>query len=337
MIEDAVLRACNTPAPEVQTAPRQRQRPFRSEATQEPHASTRVPLRQIPRNFWYSSWSFRNTHRLVRVLPRSVVRALSSAIGHLAFDLCDERRDTMRDNLHVLTGLAGPELMACTRATFVNFIQMIPDTIRFAASAMEEAKPLLTGSDGLDLLNASRARGRGTVLITGHLGAWELGGVLLAMLGVPITVVTYTEPQPELHRWRQEYRERFGIRTITLGDDKFAFVEIIKTLRQNGVVAILVDRPQDGGVPVQLAGRTSHFSPAPALLWKHTGATILPTCVLAERDGKYRCHLYPPIEMRETPDPAEFQQVNAQRIADFFEKLIRQHPEQFYNFVPLWV
>lgn len=334
MMQEAVFSTCAKAASDLQPWPDQS---LPRQAAQQPLSSKPAPLRQITRNFWYSSWSFRNTHRLVRILPRRVIRALASAIGHLAFDLCDERRDTMRDNLRVLSGLTGPELTACTRATFVNFIQMIPDTIRFAGGSFEEAKSLLAESDGLDLLNASRARGRGTVLITGHLGAWELGGVLLAMQGMPVTIVTYAEPQPELHRWRVEYRKRFGIRTITVGHDKFAFVEIIKILRQNGVVAILVDRPQDGGIPVQLAGRTSHFSPTPALLWKHTGATILPACVLAEPGGKYRCHLYPPIEMREASDPAEFQRMNAQRIADFFERLIRQHPEQFYNFVRLWV
>ena len=50
------------------------------------------------------------------------------------------------------------------------------------------------------------ANGKGILLITGHLGAWELGGMVLASDGFPVNVVTMAEPTQELNEWRQKYR-----------------------------------------------------------------------------------------------------------------------------------
>jgi KDO2-lipid IV(A) lauroyltransferase len=114
------------------------------------------------------------------------------------------------------------------------------------------------------------------------LGNWELGGVLLALRGFQMNVVTLEEPTTELTRWRDAYRRRVGIRTNAVGPGHdFAFVELIRTLRSGGMVAMLVDRPYTGsGVPVEFFGRTTEFSTGPALLWQHTGAAVIPAFVL---------------------------------------------------------
>ena len=59
--------------------------------------------------------------------------------------------------------------------------------------------------------------------------------------------------------------QRFGIKTITVGSDKFAFVEIIQALRRNELVAMLIDRPYlNSGVQVQFFDHPTLFSAAAA-------------------------------------------------------------------------
>jgi KDO2-lipid IV(A) lauroyltransferase len=258
-------------------------------------------------------------------------------IGHLAYDLCDEQRDIMRENLRAVTHLRGPELDRIVRNGFVHFIQMIADNIRFMNGSLAEVSEIMGDWSGLSHLQAAQARGKGTVLITGHLGAWELGGILLAVRDIPVTVVTLAEPLADLGEWREKYRQKFGIQTITLGEDRFAFLQIVQTLRSNGIVALLVDRPYGGNsVPVEMFGKTALFSPAASLLWQHTGATILPAFVFAQPSGKYASHAYAPIEMSAADDPSQTHHANTQRIADFFASLLQLHPDQWYNFVPVW-
>ncbi len=288
-------------------------------------------------NPWYNSLSFRVGLRLASLFPRFVTLALARFIGHLAHDLCDAQREIMLENLRPVTGARGPELDAIGRRVFVHFIEMIADNIVFMNGSLEEVAEIMGDWSGLEHLQAAQARGKGTVLITGHLGAWELGGIFLAARHIPVTVVTLAEPVANVGEWREKYRRKFGIDTITLGDDRFAFLSIVQTLRKNGIVALLVDRPYGGhSMPVEMFGKTTQFSHAASLLWQHTGATILPAFVFAQPMGKYASHAYQPIEMSTADDPTQTHHVNTQRIADFFASLLQLHPDQWYNFVPLW-
>jgi KDO2-lipid IV(A) lauroyltransferase len=129
-----------------------------------------------------------------------------------------------------------------------------------------------------------------------------------------------------------------GIKTITVGPGHpFAFVEMMQTLRRNELVAMLVDRPYAGsGACVDLFGHKTEFSTAPALLAQHTGASVLPAFVLHDGRGGYRTMAEPPIAMDTNGDANKTIPTNTQRIATVFESVIRRHPGQWFNYVPLF-
>ncbi|HSH93797.1 MAG TPA: lysophospholipid acyltransferase family protein, partial [Roseimicrobium sp.] len=127
------------------------------------------------------------------------------------------------------------------------------------------------------------------------------------------------------------------------GDDDRAFaqatglVEMIQTLRRNEFLAMLVDRPYAGtGTTVQFFGHETQFSTAPALLHQHTGAAVLPAFVLQDGKGGYITMAEPLIPMIEDRDAQVAITTNTQRIANVFEGIIRRHPEQWFNYVPIW-
>ena len=121
--------------------------------------------------------------------------------------------------------------------------------------------------------------------------------------------------------------------TVTVGSDKFAFVEIIQALRRNELVAMLVDRPYlNSGIAVQFFERPTLFSAAAARVWQHTQASVIPAFVLQLEPGQYGCYAYPPIEMTANQTLEQ----NSQRVADVFQAIIREFPEQWFNFVPIW-
>src|SRR3984893_17711370 len=112
-------------------------------------------------------------------------------------------------------------------------------------------------------------------------GLGDSGGWFFPRDGFPVNVVTMAEPTSELNQWRQKYRQRFGIKSVTVGADKFAFVEIIQALRRNELVAMLVDRPYlNSGTEVEFFGRKTLFSAAAARVWQHTQAAVIPAFVL---------------------------------------------------------
>ena len=285
----------------------------------------------------YRLSAFKIGYAIAQLIPRPLLQRFAARVGLWSLGRSPDLRRALHDNLAAATDHSGTELDNLVRENVQVFARMLADYFIFAGAHAERAGQVVDDWEGWQHLAASRERGKGTILITGHLGHWELGGLLLAMRGLPITVVTLPEPTHELTKWREASRQRLGIRTITVGPgNDFAFVEMLRVLRENGVLAMLVDRPYSGtGMPVKQFGRETQFSTAAATLAHHTGATIVPAFVLQQAGNRYRATAFPPIELA-AGDLRQTLPVNVQRIATLFETLIRTYPEQWFNYVPLF-
>ena len=279
-------------------------------------------------NPWYRLDTFRAALRLVSMLPRDVAQEVAGAIGRAGFEFARTGREAARENLARITGLRDIMLDDLCRENFDRFLRTLSDYFYCSLASPEKIRRLVQEWLGFEHIVAARKRGKGGILITGHLGNWELGGILLALEGVPLTVVTLEEPATGLTEWRESYRQRLGIKTVSIGADPFSFVSLVSALRRNEFIAMLVDRPDTstrsdrGGsaVPVQFFGAQTAFSSGPTLLWQHTGAEVIPAFVLQKPGGRYVSLLAPPVPM--DSDGA----ANAQRIATVFEAIVRAIP-----------
>lgn len=285
----------------------------------------------------YSISAFKAAYALAQLLPRAAARGIADGLAAWVLRSSPHLRKITLDNLSVATALNGVKLDALVRENIRCFSRMLADYFLCAGIHASRVPGLIEGTEGWDHLAAAREAGRGTILVTGHLGHWELGGVLLALRRVPLTVVTLPEPSDALTRWRGECRKQLGIGTIEVGPGRdFAILEMLRTLRGNGVLAMLVDRPYPGtAISVDQFGRRAQYSNAAAILAHHTGATVLPVTVLRQRNHRYRAVTYPPVPMTAGP-LREVLDENTQRIASVFEVLIRSNPDQWFNYVPLF-
>lgn len=285
----------------------------------------------------YSLSAFKAGYAVAQLLPRRLLRRLADGIADWSLRRSPDLRKVLRDNLAVATGRTGAALDDLANENARCFARMLADYFRFTGPQAGNAGEIIANWEGWEHIEASRGRGKGTIVITGHIGHWELGGLVLARRGLPMTVVTLPEPTGGLMKWREDCRRQLGIKTIAVGPGHdFAFVEMMRVLRDNGVLAMLVDRPYLGsGIPVRQFGRQTHFSTAAAILAHHTGASVVPAFILGRPDGRYRAVACPPVGMAAGELRATLP-VNVQRIAGLFETLIRSHPEQWYNYVPLF-
>lgn len=286
----------------------------------------------------YTLGAFKAARFASRLLPRESAQWLAPRIGARLSRRNPDGLAALRENLRVVTGLDGPPLEAVCDRNVAHFSGMLADYFYCASHPAPMANGLLESWQGLEHLERARDAGRGIVLVTGHLGHWELGGELLAVRGLPMTVVTLEEPSTTLTAWREEYRRRVGIRTLTVGPGReFAFVEMMGVLRANGCLAMLVDRPYPGsGAPVTFFDRPGEFSTAPALLWQHTGAAVIPAFVLRLPNGRYRALACPPLPFDAEGGTRAALARNTQTVASAFESVIRDYPDQWFNYVPIW-
>lgn len=200
-----------------------------------------------------------------------------------------------------------------------------------------EVMQLLGERKGFEHLQKAHEAGKGCLLVTGHLGFFELGGLVMTQLGFPMAVLTMPEPSPGLTRWRADFRARWGVKTIVIGDDSFSVIEIVRALRNGSFVASLADRPYDGNaIPVDLPHGRILFSTGPALIALLAGCPIIPVGVVRQPDGTFQLDVLGIIEPRWLPEGRDESLAHYTReIAATLRPLFSQNPEQWYHYAPL--
>lgn len=273
--------------------------------------------------------------RLARLLPVGVSYWLADGAGEIYWLLVKSRREVVIQNL--LPVLKNDRAAARRQAKqlFRNFTRKLVDLWRY-----EDGMPidkLLGKSFGWENFEAAQAQKRGVVLLTLHLGNWEFGAPWLAQRGTQLHVVTLTEPSAAFTELRKAARARWNVETLVVGDDPFAFVEIIRRLEAGATVALLVDRPtKNSSVEVELFHQPFAASVAAAELARASGCAILPV-FLPRENGSYTGHILPQIAYdRAALRDREARRKLVQEIMRAFEPAIRQHPDQWYHFVPVW-
>jgi lauroyl/myristoyl acyltransferase len=272
---------------------------------------------------------------LANALPSSLLRGLAKWTAAVYGRVAAHRREIVLENLRpAFNG----ERAALTRAVdelFAEFALKLADLWRYEGGQALESWNIRW--EGWELYQSAQARGRGVLLVTPHLGNWEIGGAFLAQRGFKLLVLTQPEPDPHLTQLREAARARWGVETLVVGDDAFAFIEIIKRLQAGATVALLVDRPAaPTAVSVNLFGRPFLSSIAAAELARASGCAILPSFIVRTADGYYgRIMKEMPYDRALIGNRAARVQLT-QEIMSVFEPPIRQYITQWYHFVPIW-
>jgi KDO2-lipid IV(A) lauroyltransferase len=282
----------------------------------------------------YGSLVWRLGLLFARTLPRDGTASLAARLSSLYALACPRRREVVIQNLlPVLQDRARAEEFA--EKLFRQFARKLVDLWRFEAGLPVD--DLFRELTGWEHFLAAQKSGRGVLLVTPHLGNWEFGAPVVTKHGYKLHAITLVEPGRGLTELRQRARARWGIETLVIGRDPFAFVEIIRRLEEGATIALLIDRPpQTSAIEVKLFGRPFSASIAASELARASGCEVLPVC-LPGIEGGYAARILPPAgyeraALRDRTARQEF----TQRIINVFEAPIREHADQWYHFVPVW-
>ena len=272
---------------------------------------------------------------VVRMLPAWLVKACCAAAAELYFRIQRSRREVVVQNL--LPAVSGNRPLAekTARRLYRNFGLKLADLWQ-----VENGVPVhnwVTRPEEQEVIRTAWARGRGVLFITLHLGNWEHGGLLLADMGIKLTVLTRPEPEDGLTDLRTASRARWGIETLIVGRDQFAFVEVIKRLQDGAALAISIDRPPErNSVLVELFGQPFRASMAAAELARASGCALIGVTIVRGREG-YAVRVLPEfVYDRRALGSHEARRELTRQIMRAFEPEIREHLDQWYHFVPIW-
>lgn len=249
-------------------------------------------------------------------------------LGHFAYAIAGRQRKYAQRNLR-LVGFPEPDTPPAERdrfirSVFVSFAKSLVDFLR-GPSLTPEALDALVRADGFEHITLALARGRGVILITAHMGNWELLGRWLAQHEVPLTVVGRDPEDPDFAAWVRKMREGGGMGVASKGG---SVRELLGLLKKNQAVGLLPDQ-NSGDVFVPFFGVPAGTVAGPATLALHTGATLIPTYCVRLPDDTYRLMILPPISTESTGDKDTDVRRIMGDVNDALESVIRRYPSQW--------
>ena len=311
------------------------QSPKSENGDSQPSSLTHHVSRITPPSAFYRAGLWRFGLAVVRILPAGLVKGFSVIVAEFYFLFRRRRREVVVQNF--LPVFAGDRSAAEKAAHRLHrkFALKLVDLWRVEGGV--PVQNWLTNSGELEIIRTAQQRGRGILFITLHLGNWEHGGLLLNQLGIPLTILTQAEPDDGLTDLRIALRRRCGVETLIIGQDSFAFVEVIKQLQARAALAISLDRPPaKGGVSVELFGRPFEAPVAAAELARASGCALIGVTIVRRRAG-YAVKVLPEFAYdRKALGDREVRRELTRQILRAFEPQIRQDIDQWYQFVPIW-
>ncbi len=276
-------------------------------------------------------WFYRLGFAAGRRVPAPILYRIADLLATASHLTCRAQVRAVRGNLARLLPHASERVRArVTRQIFRNYARYLVDYGRFRWMPREGFEAVIRHLEGGEHLSEVFGAGRGVILVTGHVGNWELGGAFFGHQGIKVNVVTLPDGIRQIDGIREGYRGQYSVNTIILDGSPFAPLEMMAALKRGEMVAMLVDRwGKADGVPSRFLGGVQYLPRGPFVLSRATGAPVLPAFVV--RDGAaYRGIVEPPFVV-ESDDLAPY----ADRLSQALERVIRRYPDQWYNFLPL--
>ena len=270
---------------------------------------------------------------LAQHFPLAVIRAMAACAGWLYALTHPKRVEVVLRNLQLLDAAFDGK---SARRVYREFGKTLADYFYIGTRPSAQAVRIITKTEGIEHFRKAYESGKGALVVTAHFGLFELGGLMVAQMGIPCAVLTYPEPSDALTEWRTRFRHAWDTDTIEIGTDNFTFLQIAERLRRGHFVATLIDRPHPSDVtPVQLPNGTAHFSAGIFLLAAHGGVPVIPATMSRSTDGTYHSRIFPPLFIEDKGSRAETLRFYSQQITNTLLPVLCAHPEQWYKFVPL--
>ena len=269
---------------------------------------------------------------LLRLLPYRVSIAVAEIVGLLAGCSVWKWRNVAESNLRRALPKAGrAERRRIRLGVYRNL-----GRVAFALAKLPAWSPAQIAEHvdfvGLENFRAAEAKGRGVLLLTAHLGNWELGALAHGAAVSPIRVMVRPIENRLIDRLVESLRASHGNGVIA---KQGAAREVLRVLARNGTVGILADQNAvlEQAVFVQFFGMTASANKGFAQLARHSGAAVVPATARWDAPSKRHVVEYEPeIEVTRTNRPAQDLQVNSQRFQSALERRVREHPDQW-----LWI
>ena len=266
---------------------------------------------------------------VARVLPRSLALKLGAAIGALTPYLLPKRRETAYNNLRrAFPEKSEAEIRSIMARMFRHlgksaFEMLLVDTFK-AGRDLESFFEI----HGLEHLREAYALDRGVIIVSGHIGFWEVGTFFLGALGFPADFVTKRMRNPYVGRHFEKLRKAGGGGVI---DARQGARKIVRSLAEKRVVCVLLDQhtAPKTSVKVDFFGRPAYTTPIITQIAMKYDVPIVPIFTYRTEDDRYQVYCEPALRLPNDPNPEAIAEQTALLTAHI-EAAVRKDPHQWF-------
>ena len=236
------------------------------------------------------------------------------------------------------------EIAILRRKMARNFAKYLVDFFRFSRLDQKYFEKYIT-VEGKQYFDQALKLNKGAVVLTAHLGNWELGGVVIALLGYKLWVVALEHKNKKVNDFFNRQRQSKGIYVIPFSK---AARQCLRLLKENQLVALVGDRDfSEKSIVVDFLGKPTHLPAGPAVFALITGTPIIPGFLIRNPDDTFTLKMEKPIIFTQSLNSKRKEASNEEReqkvksVIDNYkvvmEDYIRKYPEQWYMFHKFWV
>ena len=228
-------------------------------------------------------------------------------------------------------GLSQHRITRFTRdvtASFYDFVADVGYALRLTPQQMYER---VASAEHEARFYAIRTAKRGAIVVTAHMGSFEVGLAALRQTEEKVHVVFRRDPTDRFDQIRQLLRQRLGVIEAPVEEGWGLWMRLRDALVANEVVVLQGDRVMPGqkGQRVPFVGHHIMLPTGPVKLAQASGAPLVPIFSLRQPDGRIRIVVEEPIDVNASDgiDPMD-------KLARVLEKHVREYPEQWLMFHP---
>lgn len=265
---------------------------------------------------------------VLRVVPFAWALAVGGALGRLAYRFDVRRARLAREQIASAFQLDGAEAEILARGTYSHLGRWLGEVMQLPVSRCRLERWVQLPPDDARRLQEAVDEGKGVILVTGHIGNWELMAHRIVAAGIDGVTVVRPMRNPYLGRWLAARRAAAGIEVIERGRSSTP-ARMVRALRRGAVLGLLIDQRTDvASVDVPFFGRPARTPVAAAALALRGERPVLVVTICREQDARHR------IRVVRVPLPGPGG-VEARRLAltrtltSELESAIRRQPDQW--------
>jgi KDO2-lipid IV(A) lauroyltransferase len=254
------------------------------------------------------------------------VGARIGALGYRPLGI--RRRVVERHIAAAFPGLDDVEVTRIARQAYEHLGRASIEAAILPRLGRDAVLDLFEGADEWGAVEQALANGRGLILVTGHLGNWELAGAYIAARGVPLDAIARRMANPLFDRYLNETRSKIGMAVVYDAD---AVRRTPRSLRENRAVAFLADQGVLGlaSTFVPFFGRPAKTPRGPAVFALRLQVPVVFGVAVRQASGKYRL-VFEPIPVIDTGDRDRDVDAIVARYTAALERWVRRYPEQYF-------